>query len=156
MTYAEAMSRYGSDKPDLRIGLELVDLSETMKNVDFKVFSGPATDPKGRVAAICLKDGCNKLSRKNIDDYTDYVARYGAKGLAYIKCNDIAAGREGLQSPIIKLLDDDALAKTIDATGAETGDIIFFGADKASVVNESLGALRLKLGVDNDLHCTIE
>ena len=147
MTYAEAMSRFGSDKPDLRIDLELIDLSEILKNVDFKVFSGPASDPQGRVAAICLKDGC-KLTRKQIDDYTDYVGRYGAKGLAYIKCNDVAAGVEGLQSPILKFLDEASVGKIIEATGAETGDLIFFGAGKANVVNDSLGALRLQIGQD--------
>ena len=147
MTYAEAMSRYGSDKPDLRIDLELIDLSEILKGVDFKVFSGPASDPQGRVAAICLKDGC-KLTRKQIDDYTDFVGRYGAKGLAYIKCNDVAAGVEGLQSPILKFLDETSVGKIIEATGAETGDLIFFGAGKANIVNDSLGALRLQIGQD--------
>ena len=148
MTYADAMSRYGSDKPDLRIDLELVDLSDAMKAVEFKVFSGPANDAQGRVAALCLKDGNNKLTRKQIDDYDAYVRRYGAKGLAYIKCNDVASGKEGLQSPIVKNIDEDALAKIIELTGAENGDIIFFGAGKANVVNDSLGALRLKLGED--------
>ena len=147
MTYAEAMSRYGSDKPDLRIDLELIDLSEIMKGVDFKVFSGPASDPQGRVAAICLKDGC-KLTCKQIDDYTDFVGRYGAKGLAYIKCNDVSAGVEGLQSPILKFLDETSVGKIIEATGAETGDLIFFGAGKANIVNDSLGALRLQIGQD--------
>ena len=147
MTYAEAMSRYGSDKPDLRIDLELIDLSEILKGVDFKVFSGPASDPQGRVAAICLKDGC-KLTRKQIDDYTDFVGRYGAKGLAYIKCNDVSAGVEGLQSPILKFLDETSVGKIIEATGAETGDLIFFGAGKANIVNDSLGALRLQIGQD--------
>jgi len=125
MTYAEAMNRFGSDKPDLRIDLELVDLSDAMKNVDFKVFSGPANDPQGRVAAICLKDGSNTLTRKQIDDYDEYVRRYGAKGLAYIKCNDVTAGKEGLQSPIVKNIDEDALSKVIELTGAESGDLIF-------------------------------
>jgi len=148
MSYAEAMSRYGSDKPDLRIDLELVDLSDAMKSVEFKVFSGPANDAQGRVAAICLKDGNNKLTRKQIDDYDEYVRRYGAKGLAYIKCNDVSAGKEGLQSPIVKNIDEAALSKVIELTDAENGDIIFFGAGKASVVNDSLGALRLKLGED--------
>ena len=148
MTYADAMSRYGSDKPDLRIDLELVDLSDAMKAVEFKVFSGPANDAQGRVAALCLKDGNNKLTRKQIDDYDAYVRRYGAKGLAYIKCNDVASGKEGLQSPIVNHIDEDALAKIIELTGAENGDIIFFGAGKANVVNDSLGALRLKLGED--------
>ena len=148
MTYADAMSRYGSDKPDLRIDLELVELSDALKSVEFKVFSGPANDAQGRVAALCLKDGNNKLTRKQIDDYDAYVRRYGAKGLAYIKCNDVSAGKEGLQSPIVKNIDEDALSKVIELTGAESGDIIFFGAGKASVVNDSLGALRLKLGED--------
>lgn len=148
ITYAEAMSRYGSDKPDLRIDLELVELSEVVKNVDFKVFSGPASDPKGRVAAICLKDGCNQLSRKQIDDYDAYVRRYGAKGLAYIKCNDLTQGMEGLQSPILKFIGEEGVNNILQAVGAETGDIVFFGAGAASVVNDSLGALRLKLGED--------
>ena len=150
MTYAEAMTRYGSDKPDLRIDLELTELSEILKNVDFKVFSGPASDPQGRVAAILVKDG-NKLPRSKIDGYTEYVGRYGAKGLAYIKCNDVSKGKEGLQSPIIKNIDEDALKQVIEATGAESGDLIFFGAGKATVVNESLGALRVKLGHDTGL-----
>ncbi len=150
MTYAEAMMRYGSDKPDLRIDLELIELSDILKNVDFKVFSGPASDPQGRVAAICVKDGC-KLTRKVIDQYDEYVRRYGAKGLAYIKCNDVAAGRDGLQSPIVKNIDDESLAKIIEATGAETGDLIFFGAGKSTVVNDSLGALRIKIGHDQGL-----
>jgi len=148
MTYADAMHRYGSDKPDLRIDLELIDLSEALKGVEFKVFSGPANDPHGRVAAICLKDGCNKLTRKQIDDYDAFVRRYGAKGLAYIKCNDIAAGLEGLQSPILKFLDETAVNNILQTTAAETGDIIFFGAGPANVVNDSLGALRLALGED--------
>lgn len=148
MTYAEAMSRYGSDKPDLRIDLELVDLSDVVKNVDFKVFSGPASDPKGRVAAICLKDGCNQLTRKQIDDYDAYVRRYGAKGLAYIKVNDKAKGMEGLQSPILKHIGEEGVMKILEVVGAETGDIVFFGAGAATVVNDSLGALRLKLGAD--------
>ncbi len=150
MTYAEAMMRYGSDKPDLRIDLELIELSGILKNVDFKVFSGPASDPQGRVAAICVKDGC-KLTRKVIDQYDEYVRRYGAKGLAYIKCNDVAAGRDGLQSPIVKNIDDESLVKIIEATGAETGDLIFFGAGKSTVVNDSLGALRIKIGHDQGL-----
>ena len=119
-----------------------------VKNVDFKVFSGPASDPKGRVAAICLKDGCNQLSRKQIDDYDAYVRRYGAKGLAYIKCNDLTQGMEGLQSPILKFIGEEGVNNILQAVGAETGDIVFFGAGAASVVNDSLGALRLKLGED--------
>ncbi len=150
MAYAEAMERFGSDKPDLRIGLELVTISDLLKDVEFKVFSGPAQDEAGRVAALRVPGG-NKLTRKEIDDYTSYVGRYGAKGLAYIKCNDVAAGRDGLQSPILKFLPDEAISGILERTGAETGDLIFFGADKARVVNESLGALRLKVGQDMDL-----
>jgi len=147
MTYAEAMERFGSDKPDLRIPLELVDVSDLMQAVDFKVFSGPANDKRGRVAALRVPQG-NKLSRKEIDDYTKYVGIYGAKGLAYIKVNDLAAGREGLQSPILKFLPDDVVANIMQRVEAETGDLVFFGADKATIVNESLGALRVKLGHD--------
>jgi aspartyl-tRNA synthetase len=150
MTYAEAMERYGSDKPDLRIDLELIEVSDLMESVDFKVFAGPAADPEGRVAALCLPAG-NELTRKQIDDYTDYVGRFGAKGLAYIKVNDVDAGREGLQSPILKFLPDDAVAGIIERTGAKTGDLIFFGADKARVVNDAIGALRVKLGEDRGL-----
>jgi aspartyl-tRNA synthetase len=150
MTYAEAMQRYGSDKPDLRIDLELVELSDLLESVDFKVFAGPAADPEGRVAALCLPKG-NELTRKQIDDYTDYVGRFGAKGLAYIKVNDVDAGRDGLQSPILKFLPDEAVAGIIERTGAKTGDLIFFGADKARVVNDAIGALRVKLGEDRGL-----
>ncbi|MBI2778847.1 MAG: aspartate--tRNA ligase [Gammaproteobacteria bacterium] len=150
MTYAEAMMRFGVDKPDLRIPLELVDIGDLMKNVDFKVFSGAANDPKGRVAALRLPGG-SSLSRKEIDDYTQFVAIYGAKGLAYIKVNDRAAGREGLQSPILKFIPDDVVEAILARTGAENNDLIFFGADKATVVNESLGALRIKLGHDRGL-----
>jgi aspartyl-tRNA synthetase len=150
MTWAEAMERFGSDKPDLRIALELQTISDLLKDVEFKVFSGPASDPEGRVAALRVPGG-NSLTRKEIDDYTDYVGRYGARGLAYIKCNDVSQGRDGLQSPILKFLPDDAVQGIIERTGAETGDLIFFGADKASVVNESLGALRLKVGQDRGL-----
>ena len=150
MSWAEAMERYGSDKPDLRIGLELTSISDLLRDVEFKVFSGPASDPKGRVAALRLPGG-NSLTRKEIDDYTDYVGRYGAKGLAYIKCNDVSKGREGLQSPILKFLPDAAIEGILERTGAQTGDLVFFGADKATVVNESLGALRVKLGHDRGL-----
>ncbi len=150
MSYADAMHRYGSDKPDLRIDLELVDVSDLMAAVDFKVFSGPANDPAGRVAALRLPAG-NTLSRKEIDDYTAFVARYGAKGLAYIKVNDVEAGRDGLQSPILKFLPDDAVNGILQRTAAATGDLIFFGADKARVVNDALGALRIRLGQDRDL-----
>jgi aspartyl-tRNA synthetase len=150
MSYAEAMSRYGSDKPDLRIPLELVDLAEEMKGVEFKVFSGPASDPDGRVVVLRLPGGA-ELSRKEIDDYTDYVGRYGARGLAWIKVNDVAAGRDGLQSPIVKFLPDDVLTAIMDKTGTQSGDILFFGAGDANTVNESIGALRVKLGHDRGL-----
>ena len=150
MPHAEAMERYGSDKPDLRIGLELKTISDLLKEVEFKVFSGPAGDPEGRVAALCVPGG-NEMTRKEIDDYTDYVGRYGARGLAYIKCNDVSQGREGLQSPILKFLPDEAIQGILERTGAATGDLIFFGADKASVVNESLGALRIKVGQDRGM-----
>ncbi len=150
MTYEEAMRDYGSDKPDLRIPLKLIELSDIMAEVEFKVFATPAASEDGRVAALCLPGG-NKLSRKEIDGYTEFVGRYGAKGLAYIKCNDIAAGREGLQSPIVKMLPDDVLNTIIERTGAKNGDLIFFGADKKRVVDDALGALRVKLGHDCDL-----
>ena len=150
MLYKEAMLRYGSDKPDLRIPLELVDLAAVMKDVEFKVFSGPANDPEGRIVVLRLPGGA-KLSRKEIDNYTDYVGRYGAKGLAWIKVNDVDAGREGLQSPIVKFLPDDVLAAIIEKTGTQSGDILFFGAGDANTVNESIGALRVKLGMDNGL-----
>ncbi len=150
MTYAEAMSRFGSDKPDLRIPLELVDIAEEMKAVDFKVFSGPANDPKGRVAALRIPNGAS-LSRKDIDVYTKYVSIYGARGLAYIKVNDRKGGVEGLQSPIVKFAPAEVWEAVLQKTGAQTGDIIFFGADKATIVNEALGALRVKIGLDLDL-----
>jgi aspartyl-tRNA synthetase len=147
MTYAEAMRRYASDKPDLRIPLELVDVADLVASCDFKVFAGPAKDPNGRVVALRVPGG-GKLTRKEIDDYTAYVARYGAKGLAYIKVNERAKGRDGLQSPIIKFLDDAAVAGILERTGAADNDLIFFGADSAKVVNDALGALRLKVGHD--------
>jgi aspartyl-tRNA synthetase len=150
MSYAEAMQRFGSDKPDLRIPLELVEVSDLLEQVEFKVFAGPAQDPEGRVAALCLPRG-GELSRKDIDDYTAFVARYGAKGLAYIKVNDAAAGRDGLQSPILKFLPDTAIAGIVERTGAADGDLVFFGADKARVVNDALGALRVRLGEDRGL-----
>jgi aspartyl-tRNA synthetase len=150
MSYAEAMHRFGSDKPDLRIPLELVDITDLMKEVEFKVFSGPANDPQGRIAALRLPQG-GDLSRKEIDDYTKFVSRYGAKGLAYIKVNEVAKGREGLQSPILKFLPDNVITAIVDRTGIEDGDILFFGADKARIVNEALGALRVKLGQDRGL-----
>lgn len=147
MSYAEAMSRFGSDKPDLRIPLELVEISDLMGAVEFKVFAGPANDPKGRVAALRLPDG-QRLSRKEIDDYTAFVARYGAKGLAYIKINDLSKGMEGLQSPILKFLPAECVMAILERTGACDGDLIFFGADKVNIVNDALGALRIKLGHD--------
>ncbi len=151
ITYAEAMRRYGSDKPDLRIDLELVDVADLVKGSDFKVFAGPASNPNGRVVALRVPEGGTKLSRKEIDDYTAFVARYGAKGLAYVKVNEKAKGREGLQSPILKFLTDDAIVGILSRTGAVDGDLIFFGADTAKVVNDSIGALRLKVGHDMKL-----
>ena len=150
MTHQEAIQRFGSDRPDLRVKLELVDVGDLMQGVDFKVFAGPALDPRGRVAALRLPGG-GELTRKEIDDYTKFVAIYGAKGLAYIKVNDVASGRDGLQSPILKFLPDDVIAEIMRRTAAEDGDLVFFGADKAGVVNEALGALRVKLGEDRGL-----
>lgn len=147
MPYKEAMDRFGSDKPDLRIPLELIEVSDLMGEVEFKVFAGPAKDPEGRVAALRLPEG-SKLTRKEIDDYTNFVGRYGAKGLAYIKVNELAKGREGLQSPILKFLPDNCVNEIMTRTGAQDGDLVFFGADRATVVNDSLGALRVKLGED--------
>ncbi len=150
MSYDDAMRRFGSDKPDLRIPLEMVDVADLVKTCDFKVFAGPANDPAGRVAALRLPKG-GEMPRSEIDDCTAYVARYGAKGLAYIKVNDTAKGKEGLQSPIVKFLSDEAIKGILSRTGAQDGDLIFFGADKARVVADSLGALRLKLGHDRGL-----
>ena len=150
MTYQEAVKRFGSDRPDLRVPLELVDIADLLENVEFKVFSGPAKDPKGRVAALRLPKG-GELSRKEIDEYTKFVGIYGAKGLAYIKVNELAKGREGLQSPILKFLPDEAVDEIMRRTAAEDGDLVFFGADKAAIVNEALGALRVKLGEDRGL-----
>jgi len=150
MTYGEAMRRFGTDRPDLRIDLELIDLGDLMRDVEFKVFSGPANDPGGRVVALRLPGG-GELSRKDIDDYTAYVGRYGARGLAYVKVNDVAAGRDGMQSPILKFLPDEVIAAIVERTGVQDGDLVFFGADRATVVNESLGALRVKLGHDRGL-----
>ncbi|MFZ1574272.1 MAG: aspartate--tRNA ligase [Chromatiaceae bacterium] len=148
LTYAESMRRFGSDRPDLRVPLELIDVADLMAEVDFKVFAGPARDPEGRVVALRLPRG-GELSRKAIDDYSQFVGIYGAKGLAYIKVNDWAGqGREGLQSPILKFLPDAAVAGIMARTGALDGDLVFFGADKANVVNEAIGALRVKLGQD--------
>jgi aspartyl-tRNA synthetase len=150
ITYAEAMEKYGSDKPDLRIPLELVNVADLVANVDFKVFSGPAQDPKGRVVALRLPKGA-ELSRKQIDDYTKYVGIYGAKGLAWIKVNELEKGAEGLQSPIVKHLGENVALEIMARINAENGDIVFFGADSAKVVSEAIGALRVKLGHDLNL-----
>lgn len=150
MTYAEAMDRFGSDKPDLRIPLELVSVDDLMQQVDFKVFRGPADDPEGRVAALKVTGGAG-ISRKEIDDYTKYVSIYGARGLAWIKVNDLAAGVEGLQSPILKFMPDEVVGQMMERLEAANGDIIFFGADKVGTVNEALGALRVKVGEDQGL-----
>ncbi|NOQ35214.1 MAG: aspartate--tRNA ligase [Methylococcaceae bacterium] len=150
ITYHESMRRFGCDRPDLRIPLELVDIADEMKDVDFKVFSAPANDPKGRVAAMRLPNG-STLSRKDIDGLTKFVSIYGARGLAYIKVNDRDAGIEGLQSPIVKFAPAEVWESVLTKTGAQTGDLIFFGADKAKIVNEAMGALRVKLGIDRGL-----
>ncbi len=147
MSWHEAMLRFGNDRPDLRIPLELVEVKDLMKDVDFKVFSGPANSDSGRVVALCLPKG-GELTRKQIDGYTKFVGNYGAKGLAYIKVNDVAKGRDGLQSPILKFLPDNTVNEILQRTGAKDGDLIFFGADDAQVVNSALGALRDKLGQD--------
>ncbi|MHA7846646.1 aspartate--tRNA ligase [Serratia sp. D1N4] len=147
MTFAEAMRRYGSDKPDLRNPLELVDVADLVKDVEFKVFSGPANDAKGRVAAICVPGGA-QLTRKQIDEYGAFVNIYGAKGLAWLKVNDRAAGMEGVQSPIAKFLSAEVLEAVLARTNAQTGDILFFGADSFKIVTDAMGALRLKLGRD--------
>lgn len=146
MPYSEAIQKYGIDRPDLRIPLQLVDVADLLQDIDFKVFAGPAKDPMGRVAALCVPGG-GKLTRKEIDDYTKFVGIYGAKGLAYIKVNDLSAGIDGLQSPIVKFFPDQVM-EIMTRVGAKDGDIVFFGADKAKVVNEALGALRCKLGED--------
>ena len=148
--YSEAMERYGSDKPDLRIPLELVSIDDLMQQVDFKVFRGPADDPAGRVAALRVPGGAT-ISRKEIDDYTSYVSIFGARGLAWIKVNDIDAGVAGLQSPILKFMPEDVVASMMQRLEAANGDIIFFGADRARVVNEALGALRIKVAEDQGL-----
>ena len=151
MTYADAIEQYGIDRPDLRIPLKLVSVTDLMKEVDFKVFAGPANASDGRVAALRVPAGNSKLSRKEIDNYTDFVANYGARGLAYIKVNELAKGREGLQSPVVKNLPDSVLEAVMQRVGAQDGDLVFFGADKAKVVNDSLAALRVKLGIDLDM-----
>jgi len=150
MTYDEAMQRYASDKPDLRIPLELIDVKDLMTAVDFKVFAGPANDPKGRIVALKVPGGNDKLTRSQIDEYTKFVGIYGARGLAYIKVNDLAAGVEGLQSPIVKFIEPIAV-QLMERVGAQNGDLVFFGADKAKVVNDAMGALRVKLGHDLNL-----
>jgi aspartyl-tRNA synthetase len=145
MTFAEAMARFGSDKPDLRVKLEFTELTDAMKTVDFKVFSDPANHPKGRVAALRIPGGAS-ISRGEIDGYTEFVKIYGAKGLAWIKVNERAKGRDGLQSPIVKNLHDQAIAAILERSDAQDGDLIFFGADSAKVVNDALGALRVRVG----------
>lgn len=149
MSWADAMERYGSDKPDLRVDWELVSIDDLMTDVDFKVFSGPAQDPDCRVAALRVPGGAT-LSRKEIDDYTQFAGVYGARGLAWIKVNDLASGMEGLQSPIIKFMPEATVMALLDRVGAQQGDILFFGADKRAIVNESLGALRLRVAADLD------
>ena len=153
MTYQDAMRDYGSDKPDLRNPLRLVDVADLLQTVDFKVFAAAAQDPGSRVVALNATGGA-RLSRKELDDYANYVARYGAKGLAYIKVNDRAAGASGLQSPILKFLPETAIAQILDRVGAQTGDVVFFGADTAKIVSDALGALRIKVGVDLGLTAT--
>jgi len=150
ISYAEAIKRFGSDRPDLRCPLELIDIADLMDDVEFKVFAGPAKDPNGRVVAMRVPNGAT-LSRKDIDQYTKFVAIYGARGLAYVKVNNVAQGRGGLQSPILKFLPDDAISGIVERTGAQDGDLIFFGADQANIVNEAIGALRVKLGKDLEL-----
>ena len=150
LTWTQAMCDYGSDKPDLRNPLKLIDIADLMQAVDFKVFNGPANDPQGRVVALRAPGGAS-LSRKVIDNYTEFVGRYGAKGLAYIKVNDIKIGMEGLQSPILKFMSEEVIAQVLARVGAQSGDVVFFGADKTSVVNDAIGALRVELGNDLDL-----
>lgn len=147
MTYEEAMTRFGSDKPDLRNPLEIVDVADILKDVEFKVFSGPANDPKGRVSVINVPGGAS-MTRKNIDGYTEFVGKYGAKGLAWIKVNDLSAGIEGLQSPIVKFLSEDVAKAIVERAGSKDGDLLFFGSDSYKVVTDALGALRLKVGED--------
>ena len=150
MTFAEAMRRYGSDKPDLRNPLELIDIADLVKDVEFAVFNGPANDPEGRVAVLSIPGGA-KLSRKQLDEYAKYVTIYGAKGLAWMKVNDLDKGMEGIHSPVLKFLTEDVVKGLLERTGAQTGDVILFGADKANIVAEAMGALRLKAGEDFDL-----
>ncbi len=148
MPYSEAVSRFGIDRPDLRIPMEFTDIADLMKAVEFKVFNGPANDPQSRVVAMRVPGGAEKISRKQVDAYGDYVGQYGARGLAWIKINDLSAGMEGLQSPIIKFMPETVVNQVLQRTGAQTGDLVFFGADKAKIVNEALGALRVKVGLD--------
>lgn len=150
MPYSEAMSLYGSDKPDLRNPMKLIDVADLVKDVEFKVFSGPANDEKGRVAVLTVPGGAS-LSRKQLDDYTKFIGIYGAKGLAWMKVNDHDAGVEGVQSPIAKFLNEDVITQLLERTNAQTGDIILFGADKRNTVNEAMGALRLKIGIDLEI-----
>lgn len=150
MPYSEAMSLYGSDKPDLRNPMKLIDVADLVKDVEFKVFSGPANDEKGRVAVLTVPGGAS-LSRKQLDDYTKFIGIYGAKGLAWMKVNDRDAGVEGVQSPIAKFLNEDVITQLLERTNAQTGDIILFGADKRNTVNEAMGALRLKIGIDLEI-----
>lgn len=150
MPYSEAMSLYGSDKPDLRNPMKLVDVADLVKDVEFNVFSGPANDEKGRVAVLTVPGGA-KLSRKQLDDYTKFIGIYGAKGMAWMKVNDRDAGAEGVQSPVAKFLNEEVITQLLERTNAQTGDIILFGADKRNVVNEAMGALRLKIGVDLEI-----
>jgi aspartyl-tRNA synthetase len=152
MPFSEAIAKYGSDKPDMRIPLEMVDIKDLVTDVEFKVFAGPANDPKARVTALKVPGGNDKLTRKQIDDYTKFVGIYGAKGLAYIKVNDKSDLEEGLQSPIVKNLPVPVRAAILERVGAENGDLIFFGADKHKIVTEALGALRCKLGADLNLY----
>jgi len=151
MPHAEAMERFGSDKPDLRMDMELVSVDDLVTNVDFNVFKSPANDEQGRVALLCLKGKATEVSRKKIDEYTAFVSRYGARGLAWIKVNDRETGLDGLQSPIVKFLSEEAAEGIMERCGADTGDILFFAADKAQIVNDALGALRLKLGEEFSL-----
>ncbi|WP_165729302.1 MULTISPECIES: aspartate--tRNA ligase [unclassified Pseudoalteromonas] len=150
MPYSEAMSLYGSDKPDLRNPMKLVDIADLVKDVEFNVFSGPANDEKGRVAVLTVPGGA-KLSRKQLDDYTKFIGIYGAKGMAWMKVNDHTVGAEGVQSPVAKFLNEDVITKLLERTNAQSGDIILFGADKRNTVNEAMGALRVKIGVDLEI-----
>lgn len=152
MSYHQAMTEYGTDKPDLRIPLKLVDITHLVKDCSFQVFAGAAQSEEGRVAVLRLPNGCEYLTRKQLDDYTTFVSHYGAKGLAYIKVNDKSQGRQGLQSPILKFLEDESLNNILEEAQAQTGDIVFFGADHSKIVNESLGALRCRLAYDLDLY----